>query len=357
MFAVRVAARSDGTAAGDPGRSTPPVGTVPPPAPFAVTDIPTPFCWGCSWNRYAPLDFQIDLDWLAPLGDGTANAATWFKDFARGGPRYETDAERRSARLVEISINGDDWRVFPADDPLLIESEPWVDQATCRFYPDIFEIEGMSTEIPNMLFMLDLARSWVARGKLSNDPEAAREDFRRAIRMGRLLRQDDATIIQDLVAIASIRIGAEALYEQARGEGDPAMMLATARVLADKDAMRLATMQRISASEPVFRMVESASLTAPAGITDDDLEKLIENVRRLRDRRFKMEGLLALQIVKHRGTATQRQTATDALDEFAQDPDRLFADTARRYRDLLPDEGLLDLGGGSDRPERPGVSR
>jgi hypothetical protein len=346
LFAVRVAARSGAPVTGDMSRFVPPSGTVPPPATFALDDLPTPFCWGCSTNRYAPLDFQIDLDWLAPLGDGEANAALWFKEFAQGGPRFETDAEQRSERLIEISIEGTPWRVLPGDDPLLIEAEPWVDQARCRFYPDVFEIEGMATRIPNLLLMLDFARSWVVRGKLSSDPEAAREDFRRAIRLGRLLRQDDAVIIQDLVAIACIRVGAEALYEQAQNEGAPAMMLATARVLADKDAMRLATMQRISASEPVFRMVEAASPTVPTGITDDELEKLVENVRRLQDRRFKMEGLLALQIVMHLGTPAQRETATDALGEFAQDPDRLFADTARRYRDLPADNDLLRSGDG-----------
>jgi hypothetical protein len=347
LFAARVAARAGDTTIGNTAPILAPVGTVPEPESFSVADIPTPFCWACTSSRYAPLDFQIDLDWLAPLGDGNANAAVWFKEFARGGSR-ERDWEERSERLVEITIDGDYWRVYAEDDPLLLEAEPWVDQATCRFYPNVFEIAGMSTRVPRLLMMIDFARSWVARGKKTKDPEAAREDFRRAIRLGRLLRQDDATIIQDLVAIACIRIGAEAMYEQARREGDAAMMLATARVLADKDAIRLATLARISASEPAFRIEGEETSSASIHITDKELEEIVKNVRNLPDRRLRMEALLALQIVKHLGTEGQRKVATDALGEFAGDPDELLADTARRYRDMPADEGLLGLVGGSD---------
>jgi hypothetical protein len=80
-----------------------------------------------------------------------------------------------------------------------------------RFYPDCFPLEGTDTQLPNLLVPLTFAKPWVARGLALEDPARAKEDFRRAIRLGRLLRQEDATIIADLVGLACIRHGAQAL--------------------------------------------------------------------------------------------------------------------------------------------------
>ena len=65
-----------------PASAAPPRATVRAPRPIAVDKLPTPFCWGCTQNENAPLEFQVDLDLLAPLGDGLGNAALWFSEFA-----------------------------------------------------------------------------------------------------------------------------------------------------------------------------------------------------------------------------------------------------------------------------------
>jgi hypothetical protein len=326
LIAVRVAARA-------PNARVAPAAHVPSAAPFALADLPTPYCWGCSDNQDAPLDFQIDLDLLAPLGDGAANAALWFKDFARDGARFETDGKSAKARRVEITIDDTPWRVLPGDDPLLLEAEPWVDQAACRFHPDVFKVDGVSTRLPDLLLMLDLSRSWVARGKLSADSVSALEDFRRAIRLGRLLRQDDVTLIQDLVAIACIRLGAEAMYELAREQGDAATMVATSLVLADKDGIRLATMRRMALLEPAVTVEDDETGEPSLHLTDGQLDSIVGLTRRLRDRRFRMEGLIGLHITQHLGTPTQREKAHAALEELARDADELLADSARYFRE------------------------
>jgi hypothetical protein len=339
LLAARVVARSsDG---GRPVVSRAPASGVPLPTPFALTDLPTPFCWGCSWNQDAPLQFQIDLDMLAPLGDGTANAATWFAEFAEDGAR--ADARRAyQSRRSEFELSGTTWNVLPGNDPLLLEAEPWIDQAECRFYPELFQLEGIDTRLPNLLMMLDLARSWVYRGRTNDNLVAASEDFRRAIRLGRLLRQDDVTIIQDLVAIACIRLGAEALYEQARQEGDAATMAATSLVLADKDAMRLMTVQRISASDHAFRIDTEDPSRVTLQISDAELERIVRNVEELDERRFRLEALIGIHVVRTFGTERQRATARELLDRLADDPsDPLVAEFARHARDVEFDEEAL----------------
>jgi hypothetical protein len=322
FLGVRISART--IAAGVPVVG-PATGVVTEPAPIVVSELATPFCWGCSWNREAPLDFQVDLDLLAPLGDGPDNMAVWLASFAHGGARQETDGrDVYDGRLTEVTIDGETWRVLPGDDPLLLEAEAWVDQARCRFYPDVWEPAGVQTQVPDLMLTLHLSRSWVARGKQAADPDQARRDFRRAIRLGRLLRQDDVTVIQDLVAIADIRIGAEALYELSRNEGDAGTMVVAALTLADKDAMRQHTARWVTTFERAFR---------PGGPSDTEMESMVELLRAVPERRFRMEGLISMQAVKHVGTREQREEAVRLLEEFAAGDDELLAGMARHFRD------------------------
>jgi len=303
-------------------------GNVPSPPPLMLEDLPTPRCWGCTWAKYHPSEFQLDLDYLAPLGDGPENAALWFRDFEKSASARSS--ENYQVRLVET----DSGRVLPGDDPLLLEAEPWVDQARCRFYPDVWEARGLDFPIPNLLFKLTLARSWLARGHERKDRTLAKEDYRRAIRLGRLLRQDDVTIIQDLVAIACIRIGAEALYEEARREGDGAMMVATALVLTDKDAMRSIAARNTTTTEFVYRGLNRDeagdwSLTT----TDGSIDAVVELAREVPDRRYRMDALMALRIVRHQGTPAQRESVFEVLEELAASEDEITAETARLARD------------------------
>ncbi len=173
---------------------------------------------------------------IAPLGDGPANAAEFFAAFEKQrGPRA-ADAEAMQARRVERS--DDIGMVVAAADELLLEAEPWVDQATMRFYPDVFPMEGAGTRITNLLVMLTMARSWTARGVDADDPERGLDDCRRAIRLGRLLRQEDVVIINDLVGLACIHIGTRGVYRIAQGEGNTELALLASIVLGVAPARR-----------------------------------------------------------------------------------------------------------------------
>jgi len=343
VLTARVAARSGSGFGVGALHTTAPAAVVPAPRPIELNELPNPFCWSCSWNTGAALEFQVDLDLLAPLGNGTANAAEWFRDFAlHDGKRVATEGKSvYRQRMVQVTIDGDSSKVLPGDDPLLLEAEPWVDQARCTFYPEVWQVDGVETPLPNLLMMLDLVRAWTARGKLSGDPQQAREDYRRAIRLGRMLRQDDVTIMQDLVAIAVIRIGAEALYELAREEGDAATMVVTALVMADKDAMRQLSARRISTFERAFAVVDPEAEELTLRLTDAEMKSIVDATRELTDRRFRMEGVIALHAVKQLGSPEQRTEAQALLDELSGGPDELLAQVARQSEEKAPDQSWL----------------
>ena len=259
-------------------------------------DALNPPCWACAEAATWPIRFRTDLDLLAPLGDGTGNAALWLKDFAKPSGARLAEAVASTQRRIEGP--GGVGLVLPPDDPLLREAEPWADQATMRFYPDVWELEGFRTPIPNLLVALSFARSWVARARLHPDAPEAFEDCRRAIRWGRLLRQEDATVIQDLVGLACIRIGAEEMYDVARRRGDERLMLASALVLGEAAPQRLRTAQQLTrlGLPPVD---ERPGYAEP---TDKRVGELIEVAKTDADRRFRLEAIVQLSIARLKGT-------------------------------------------------------
>jgi hypothetical protein len=218
------------------------MGVVPAPLPFDVTELEVP-CWTCPSSKQWRLRFQTNLDLLAPLGNGPANAADWFGLFAKEvGPRGE-----EGIAAVKRGIEGPEWlgTVLPPDDPLLLEAEPWCDQATMSFYPDIFPLNGYSTRITNLLFAIKLVRSWVARGEAAESNEKAMADFRRAIRLGRLLRQEDTVVISDLVGLACIHIATRAVYDRALADGDLELALLASVIIGEVAPQRLGTKKHL----------------------------------------------------------------------------------------------------------------
>ena len=302
------------------------------PLPIRV-DVPKVPCWSCPESEKWPIRFRTDLDLLAPIGDGPTNAALWLKDFAKPQGVRRVEAEAAMSRRVEGP--GDLGLVLPPDDPLLKEAGPWADQAAMRFYPGVWAAEGASTPIPNLLVALSFARSWVARAASTPDAPAAIEDCRRAIRWGRLLRQDDATIIQDLVGLASIRIGAEQLYALAARRGDQPLMLAAAIVQGE------AAPQRLRTAELLTRVAIQAA--GNDAVTDRKVDDQIGVAKTSPDRRFRNEAIVMLGYARFMSTAAQREKAEGALAELKASPDAFVAGNARWALELRR-EDLKDLG-------------
>ena len=169
---VRLAAKPDRAPTTSPSLSeAEPAGSlVPAPKPFDITDLEIPR-WSHQNSKDWPVRFRTDLDLLAPLGNGGRNAGEWYVDFRKpDGPRHE---EARAMLERREKREGNFGKVLPPDDPLLLEAEPWCDQATMTFYPGIFGLDGYATRITDLLLPLNFVRSWVARGLAADSTEAA----------------------------------------------------------------------------------------------------------------------------------------------------------------------------------------
>jgi len=322
LLGVRLLALS---APGGPVSTAPPA-TVPTTVPLEVAELEVP-CWSCPSAKTWPVRFRTDLDLVAPLGDGPANAAEFFALFEKNrGPRA-ADAEAMQARRVERE--DDIGMVVAADDGLLLEAEPWVDQATMRFYPEIFRMEGAETRITNLLVMLTMARSWTARGVDADDPERGLDDCRRAIRLGRLLRQEDVIIINDLVGLACIHIGTRGVYRIAQREGDVDLALLASVVLGEVAPQRMMTATRISTVDLAPYIRRDRDERYRLDLPDSQVDALVSLADEITERRFYGEVIMTASVILNLGTPEQQTRVRALLDELAARADPIIADFAQ----------------------------
>jgi hypothetical protein len=318
--------------------AAPPSATVPEPHAFAPESLQVP-CWGCPESKEWAVRFRTDLDLLAPLGNGSANAAIWFKDFTKpNGSRW---AEAKAAMARRVKGPTDVGEVLPPDDPLLLEAEPWCDQATMRFYPDIYPMKGWETQIPNLMLPLNFARSWLARGMAASDPAKAMDDFRRVIRMGRLLRQEDVTIIADLVGLACIRIGTQGIYDLASKQGNTKLALVAAIALGEHAPQRLMGAQRLTETDLAPYVRTSAAGDVSLELPENKVDEIVAVATSGPDRRFRGEATLELGLVRFFATAAQREKVLTVLNHLAASSDRTIRDTAAWARDTKPSADVL----------------
>lgn len=311
------------------------------PRATTASDLEVP-CWSCPSAKTWPVRFQTDLDLIAPLGDGIGNAAEFFALFEKDrGPRAR-DAEDLMSRRFEAE--GDLGQIVAGDDELLLEAEPWVDQSTMSFYPGIFPVEGVETRISNLLFALTLARSWTARGVAAEDSLVGLEDCRRAIRLGRLLRQEDVVIINDLVGLACIHVGTRGVYRIAQRDGDPELALLASVVLGELAPQRFMTMEKISAFDLTPYIRRAPSGAHRLDMPDSQFEAAMATVEGLTERRFFGEVILSANVILHLGTPEQQIRIRTLLEDLASGDDPITADFAEWALDNPPtDERLAEF--------------
>jgi hypothetical protein len=317
-------------ASGPGAKIAAPPATVPTPRTGAIDSLEVP-CWTCSGSSEWPVRFRTDLDLLAPLGTGTADAAVWFRDFAKSDGSRRAEAE--AAMAHQVKGPGDLGEVLPGNDPLLLEAEPWCDQATMRFYPEIFPMKGWETQIPNLMLQLTFAKSWVARGVAAPDPAKAMEDFRRAIRLGRLMRQEDVTVIADLVGLACIRDGTQGIYDLAIKRGDAPTALLASIVLGEVAPQKLVGRQRLTKTDMTANVKRTPDGDVRLELPDTKLNDVVAVATGGPDRRFRAEAILELGLVRSLGTPEQRVKALSVLNSLASTDDRVLADMVVWSRD------------------------
>jgi hypothetical protein len=345
-FGMRVLARTaepppargaqERIATGSLAASSAPRAKVPEPRAGSLAQLPVPKCWSCSPNELHALEFSVDLDLLAPLGDGTGNAAGFFHMFTKGQPL----AEEASKGRVTSTVLGRSAKIYPAAHPVLLDAEQWVDQSNCSFYPEYYALEGMETEIPNLLFTLTIGKSWIARGDGQEDRELAKQDYRRTIRLGRLMLQDDATLIQNLIGWTNIRYGAEALYREARREGDAVTMTAAALVLGDYNSIRQQVALRVTSVNDVWDALKQGGAPAGHEIREEQLEAVFRMLKEDPERVFRIEAMITLAGVRELGGVDQRQQAGELIQDLSRDDDSTIAATAQWFLDhpLSPEQ-------------------
>lgn len=311
-------------------RPAPPRATLPEPRPFDLSTLSLP-CWGCLWAEHWPLRFVTDLDRLAPLGTGPANAAEWFAAFSGpDGPRF-AEAEAAMKRMVDhgpLPIAPKGLKVLPPDDPLLAEAGPWCDQTTMRFYPDMFPVEGTSTRLPNGLFMISLARAWIARGYDAASFDDAMADFRRVIRLGRLWRQNDVVLTNDLLGLACIRWGAEAIYNRARKEGRTDLALVAAVVASEGPPQKYLSAVRMTGIEVAPYLHRERGGSFALDLPSDQFSRIRQVALSGPGRRFRNQAMFSLRFVAALSTGTMRSRASVLLEKLTRSDDPIVAANA-----------------------------
>jgi hypothetical protein len=197
------------------------------------------------------------------------------------------------------------------------------------FYPDLFALDGYNTRVPNLLFALNLVRSWVARGLAAETSEAAMADFRRAIRLGRLLRQEDVVIINDLVGLACIHLGTRGMYERAQADGDLELALLASVVLGEVAPQRLRTMELVTATDLADCLHRTGEKGLDLELDPGKLGAIADAARSAADRRFRMEAIVGLNIVRSLGSVEEQAEAAAVLEELTTDSDPEVAVAAR----------------------------
>jgi hypothetical protein len=255
------------------------------------------------------LAFHTDLDQLAPLGDGHDNVATWFDDFSAHGGARLTEWTAARARIKPVTVPGFTMSVLAPDDPLVREAEPWMNHAKCRFYSDEIAVQEQARKKPNLYMALTLGLSWIARGSRNRNLD----DLQRAMRLGRLLRQDDVTIDQDETALDLINTAAMAMNGLAVSNGDSKRSGQIGPVLTESSTIRLETADRL--------MLLNA----------DQVPRLLGFAKTAADRRFRLAAMRRLDSISAGANTDPEPEAFDALVQLEQDPDPLVAATARWY--------------------------
>ena len=314
-----------------------PPGRVPPPAAYDVGahELPIAPTTDVMWRAKQLDDYLFDA--IAPLGDGPANAAEWWRDFSELDGKRAKELDALRLREVRREVAGSSRLYFAWDDPFVQEARATADQARLSFFPGVWPHPDFwrKSEFPGLI-MITTSTSWMVHGLESPDPRVAREDFRRMIRLGRLMLQDDASVLQHGIGMRILRDGLEALYDRARRDGDrPEQMLVALAIL---DRVQVAEWERGRFGQiELPGHVDLSDPSARLSISEDVMDTIEAAYSHSTARRWKLDALRALQVAMARGDAASASRAATLLRSAAESGDPMVASVARR---ALAGEGV-----------------
>ena len=148
-------------------------------------------------------------------------------------------------------------------------------------------------------------------------------------------------VINDLVGLAAIRLGAEAIYDRARKDGRLDLALAAAVIAGEAPAQKLLSGVRMTGAEVVpylRRGTGGSSITLPG----DRFEGLRKIALESPDRRFRVITCASLSLIASFGSGDQQQQAKRALEALASSSDTVVASNAHWHLANPVDEKRLD---------------
>ena len=168
------------------------------------------------------------------------------------------------------------------------------------------------------------------------------DDFRRAIRLGRLLRQEDVVVISDLVGLACIHLATRGIYERALADGDLELALLASVVLGEVAPQRLGTKKHLTSTDLLDSFERNDRGEVSFRLRPGKLEIVIEVANGAPDRRMRCEAVEGLNIVRSLGTPEEQSRAFEELEKLAGDSDPMVAAGARWSLDNPTDVGVLE---------------
>ena len=201
-----------------------------------------------------------------------------------------------------MTVPGFTTSVLPPDDPLVREAEPWMNHAKCRFYSDEIAMQEQARKRPNLFMALTLGRSWVARGARNGNLD----DLQRAMRLGRLLRQDDVTLDQDETALDLIDTAASAMNGLAVSNRDSKRSAQIGPVIIECATLRLETFDR--------QMLLNAG----------QIPRLSSFAKTAADRRFRLAAMRRLDSISAGANTDPQRQAFDALGHRSSQLDNVW---------------------------------
>jgi len=204
-----------------------------------------------------------------------------------------------------------------------------------RFYPDVFRPEGLyRTKLPNLLMMMILARSWIDRGDSSEDVGAALEDYRRAVRLGRLLRQDDVYVGTDGIGLYCMRHALEPMARRLREAGEDRLADQALLALANVTAERV-THTRTNRSIDIGPYLRWSWFGSQLELPEEKLDEIGRMATQHPERRFRRLATDQLCVVYWIGDDDQKAGARDWMDQVAASGDPILAKDAECREDPL----------------------
>ena len=153
---------------------------------------------------------------------------------------------------------------------------------------------------------------------------------RRAIRLGRLLRQEDITIISDVIGLLCIQTGAKGIYKIAMREGNIKLAFLASIVLGEVAPQASLSNRKFDKTTFLGAIQEKDNQERKLLISEKDLNDLITIAKEDTNRRFRLEAIGEMNFIRHLcDSGDSVQKVREALSELSKSNDPMISQSAQ----------------------------